>query len=180
MAGSDAAPFDPSEAARLRARVGTTVEGDSAGRGLRFGIAVSRFNGAISLRLLEGALDGLAAVGVDRNDVVVAWAPGALELPLLARGFVTAARPVDAVVTLGAVIRGETTHYEIVSQESARSCQHLQLAHGVPIIFGVLTVENLDQALARSQPDETNKGREAALTAVEMVTVLRKPPFTRP
>jgi 6,7-dimethyl-8-ribityllumazine synthase len=105
---------------------------------------------------------------------VVGWVPGAFEIPLMALAFADGDRPVDAVITLGAVIRGETTHYEIVSGECARGVQDVQLSTRVPVAFGVLTVETLDQALERSMNDESNKGREAATTALEMVSVLRR------
>jgi 6,7-dimethyl-8-ribityllumazine synthase len=108
---------------------------------------------------------------VDRADVTVAWAPGAFELPLLARTLV--ARGADAVVCLGAVVRGETGHYELVAGECAAGIQRVQLDTGVPVAFGVLTTEDVDQALARSAPGEANKGREAAATAVEMARLVQ-------
>ncbi|MGH9087221.1 MAG: 6,7-dimethyl-8-ribityllumazine synthase [Acidimicrobiales bacterium] len=140
--------------------------GDHHGRGMRIGIACGRFNGEITWRLLEGALAGLDDCEVDRADVKVAWAPGAFELPLVARAFATHGA-VDVVICLGAVVRGETSHYDLVSRECAAGVQRVQLEAGVPVAFGVLTTETVDQALARSQPDPSNKGREAALTAVE-------------
>lgn len=172
MTSSEASAFDPAAAERLRARVGEYLEGSTAGTGLRVGIACARFNGGITTRLLEGALDALEASGVDRRDVSVAWAPGAFELPLVALSFADADRPYDAVIALGAVIRGETGHYDVVAGECARGIQDVQLSMRVPVVFGVLTTNTLDQALERSRPDETNKGREAALTALEMVSLL--------
>ena len=136
------------------------------GGGLRVGIACSRFNGAVTLLLLEGALETLDELGVDRNDVTVAWAPGAFELPLLARALAGAGA--DAVVCLGAVVRGETGHYELVASECAHGIQRVACDTGVPIAFGVLTTDTAAQALARS-----DKGREAAATAVEMARLLR-------
>ena len=150
---------------------GVSVRGQGLGGGLRVGVACSRFNGALTLRLLEGALDALDECGVDRADVTVAWAPGAFELPLVARALV--ARGVDAVVCLGAVVRGETGHYELVAGECAGGIQRVQLDTGVPVAFGVLTTEDTGQALARSTPGEANKGREAAATAVEMARLLQ-------
>jgi 6,7-dimethyl-8-ribityllumazine synthase len=135
------------------------------------------FNGGITLRLLNGALDAFFEAGTDRRDITVAWAPGAFELPLVARGFALAGK-VDAVLCLGAVIRGETGHYDFVAGECASGIQRVQLDTGVPVVFGVLTTDTLDQALERSAPDETNKGREAALTAIEMVRLLRSGPFS--
>ncbi len=136
------------------------------GGGLRVGIACSRFNGAVTLRLLEGALETLDELGVDRNDVTVAWVPGAFELPLLARALVGAG--VDAVVCLGAVVRGETGHYDLVANECAHGIQRVACDTGVPVAFGVLATDTAAQALARS-----DKGREAAATAVEMARLLR-------
>jgi 6,7-dimethyl-8-ribityllumazine synthase len=174
MTSSDGTQLDPKRVADLRKRVGEHLEGSASGRGVRVGIVCSRFNGAITTRLLEGALDQLTDAGVDRTDISVGWVPGAFEIPLLALALADADRPVDAVITLGAVIRGETTHYEIVSGECARGLQDVQLSTRVPVAFGVLTVNTLEQALERSANDEHNKGREAAATALEMVSVLRQ------
>jgi 6,7-dimethyl-8-ribityllumazine synthase len=128
----------------------------------------------VTTRLLVSALDTLIEAGVDRSDISVAWVPGAFELPLLALAYADGDRPYDAVLVLGAVIRGDTSHFEIVSGECARGVQDVQLSSRVPVAFGVLTTENVDQALERSMPDQSNKGREAALTALEMVSVLRQ------
>lgn len=166
--------FDPAALAAVAERVGTSLEGRHDGRGRRIGVAAARFNGAITLRLLEGVLSALDEAGLERRDVVLGWAPGAFELPLLAQKMIEAPRPVDAVITLGAVIRGDTGHYDLVAGECARGIQDVQLRTGVPVVFGVLTTENLDQALVRSLPDETNKGREAALTALEMISLVEQ------
>jgi len=179
VAKSDLTSFDRSRADALSTRAGAHLEGTLDGRGLRVGIACARFNGAITTRLLEGALDGLDECSVGRSDVVIAWAPGAFELPLVARALASAATPVDAVIALGAVIRGETGHYDFVAGECARGLQHAQLTFALPVVFGVLTTEDVDQALARSRPDHTNKGRESALTAVEVATLLRQAPLGR-
>ena len=152
--------------------VGASVRGDRDGRGLRVGLACAEFNGGVTVRLLTGALQGLADCRVDPRDVTVAWAPGAFELPLVARAF-AAAGSVDAVVCLGAVIRGDTGHYDFVAGQCAAGIQRVQLDTGVPVVFGVLTTDTVPQALERSEPDETNKGREAAATAVEMARLLR-------
>lgn len=166
--------LDPRRVEALRQRVGEHLEGSSTGRGVRVALVCSRFNGAITTRLLEGALEVLRTAGVDRSDIAVGWVPGAFEIPLMALAFADGDHPVDAVITLGAVIRGETTHYEIVAGECARGVQDVQLSTRVPVAFGVLTVNTLDQALERSANDEHNKGREAATTALEMVSVLRQ------
>ena len=174
MASSEDSELDLKALDGVRARVGEHLEGAIVGRGVRVALVCSRFNGAITTRLLEGALDVLHDAGVDRSDIAVGWVPGAFEIPLMALAFADGDRPVDAVITLGAVIRGETTHFEIVSGECARGVQDVQLSTRVPVVFGVLTVNSLDQALARSAKDETNKGREAATAALEMVSVLRQ------
>jgi 6,7-dimethyl-8-ribityllumazine synthase len=173
MTSSDETNLDPDRVETLRQRVGEHLEGAPVGRGVRVALVCSRFNGGITTRLLEGALDVLCDAGVDRSDIAVGWVPGAFEIPLMALAFADGDRPVDAVITLGAVIRGETAHYEIVSGECARGVQDVQLSTRVPVVFGVLTVNTLDQALERSLNDESNKGREAATTALEMVSVLR-------
>jgi 6,7-dimethyl-8-ribityllumazine synthase len=143
------------------------------GTGMRVAVLCGRFNDLITFRLLDGVRRGLAAASVADDDVDVSWVPGAFELPLAAKAYAESGR-FDAVITLGAVIRGETTHYEIVSNGAARGVQEASLATGVPILFGVLTVEDLAQANARSEgPGGHNVGEECALGAVEMVGLLR-------
>jgi len=176
MAGSDLSALPDGALDDVASRVGLCLRGEHNGAGLRFGIACALFNGGVTLRLLDGALDALAGAGMDRRDVTVAWAPGAFELPLLARGFARSER-VDAVLCLGAVIRGDTGHYDFVAGECASGIQQVQLATGIPVVFGVLTTDTLEQAIERSRPDETNKGREAAVTGIEMVRLLRSAPF---
>ena len=153
-------------------RVVTDVDLDGAG--LRIGICCGRFNRDITDRLLEGARRGLAAHGVADDDIVVVWAPGAYELPLVAQALVTR-WGADAVIALGAVIRGETGHYDLVAGECAAGLSRVQLDTGRPVVFGVLTTENRDQALERSG-DEDNKGEEGAETAIEMVNLLESLP----
>jgi 6,7-dimethyl-8-ribityllumazine synthase len=144
-------------------------------------VACAAFNGGITMRLLDGALAALADCQVDRADVTVAWAPGAFELPLVAQSLVgrspVAGPAADAVVALGAVIRGETGHYDFVAGQCAAGLQRVQLDSGVPVVFGVLTTDTVAQALARSEPGPANKGAEAAQTAVEMVRLLRSGPL---
>jgi 6,7-dimethyl-8-ribityllumazine synthase len=180
MTSSDDTSFDESVVETFRARVGESLEPVNAGRGLRVALVCARFNGAITSRLLVGALDALDEAGVDRRDVSIGWVPGAFEIPLLALAYADADRPYDAVITLGAVIRGETGHYELVAGECARGVQDVQLSTRVPVIFGVLTTNTVEQALERSAPDETNKGREAALSALAMVSVLRQGTLASP
>jgi 6,7-dimethyl-8-ribityllumazine synthase len=169
--------LEPGERQRLDARVGAAGVGGTDGRGLRVGIVAAQFNGAITVRLIEGALGGLEECGVSRHDVSLAWVPGAFEVPLAAAAMLSLPSPPDAVLTLGAVIRGETGHYEVVANECAAGVQRVQLDSGRPVIFGVLTVETVEQALERSAPDDTNKGREAAFAAVAMASLLTGPPF---
>ncbi len=138
------------------------------GRGLRIAVVASRFNDHVTLRLLDGVRRGLAALDVAPDDVEEAWVPGAFELPFAAKAFAESGT-VDGVVCVGCVIRGETTHYEEVAGQCAAGIQQAQLATGVPMAFGVLTTENLDQALARSMPSGGhNVGEEAASVVVEM------------
>ena len=142
------------------------------GAGLRIAVVCGRFNDGITLRLLDGVRRGLDAADVKPDDVVEVWVPGAFELPLAAKTFAESGR-VDAVICLGCVIRGDTTHYDLVAGESARGIQEVGMATGVPVVFGVLTTENVDQALVRSEgPGGHNVGEEGAAAAVEMVKLL--------
>lgn len=144
------------------------------GEGLHIAIVAARWNSEITLRLLDGARRGLAACGVTADRVVEDWVPGAFELPLAAKTWAQSGH-VDAVICLGCVIRGETTHYEAVAGECASGIQQAQLETGVPIAFGALTVENLDQALARSEaPGGHNVGEDGAHVAVEMANLVRR------
>lgn len=143
------------------------------GTGLRLAVVCARFNDLITHRLLDGVRRGLRETGVADDDVTVAWVPGSFELPFAAKVHAESGR-FDAVIVLGAVIRGETTHYEIVSTECARGAQDVQLTTGVPVLFGVLTTEDLDQARARSEDaGGHNVGEECGLGAVEVVSLLR-------
>ena len=143
------------------------------GTGLRVAVVCARFNDLITHRLLEGARRGLRSTGVADDDVTVSWVPGSFELPFAAKVHAQSGA-FDAVIVLGAVIRGETTHYESVSGECARGAQDVQLTTGVPVLFGVLTTEDLDQALARSEDaGGHNVGEECGLGAVEVVSLMR-------
>jgi 6,7-dimethyl-8-ribityllumazine synthase len=173
MTSSEETVFGPLGRATHGARIGANIHGEQRGLGLRIGIACGEFNGGITNRLLDGALAGLEQAGVAKGDITVAWAPGAFELPLLAKNFADRGR--DAVICLGAVIRGDTPHFDYVAGECASGLTAVQLATNVPTIFGVLTVNTVDQALERCQPGETNKGFEAATTAIAMVSLLRHP-----
>jgi 6,7-dimethyl-8-ribityllumazine synthase len=173
MTSSDLTLLPANAKQRAAARVGTALDGGGAGAGpgLRVGLACAEFNGGITDRLLTGALDALDESGCDLDKSIVAWAPGAFELPVVAQQLARSGA-VDAVICLGAVIRGDTGHYEFVAGECASGLQRVQLDTGVPIVFGVLTTETVDQALERSEKGAANKGREAALTAMSTVSVL--------
>jgi 6,7-dimethyl-8-ribityllumazine synthase len=150
-----------------------SVQGSADGAGLRIAIACSRFNGDVTNKLLAGARAELARSGVAQADTTVVWVPGAFELPLIALALARTGS-YDAVICLGAVIRGETSHYEFVAGECATGIQRVQLELGLPVVFGVLTTENREQALARAGGAVGNKGTDAATTAIEMANVLRQ------
>jgi 6,7-dimethyl-8-ribityllumazine synthase len=150
-------------------------EGSVEARGRRFAIAVSRFNEVITRPLLDGALAAFRRHGVSEEDIEVAWTPGAFELPLVA-GRLADSEQFDAVVCLGAVIRGETAHFDYVAAESASGIQRVGLDTGVPCIFGVLTTDTLEQALDRAGGKHGNKGWEAATAAMEMAGLLESLP----
>jgi 6,7-dimethyl-8-ribityllumazine synthase len=172
MTSSDQTGLPPDAKERAASRVGYSIDGSDrpGGRGMRVGFVCAEFNGAITDRLLSGAFDVLEGPEGDLASSVVAWAPGAFELPLVALGLARSGS-VDAIVALGAVIRGDTGHYEFVAGECAAGLQRVQLDTGVPVVFGVLTTDTVDQALVRSE-GATNKGREAAECALAMVAVL--------
>ena len=153
----------------------TGYEGQLRGDGLRVAIAASRFNDFITERLLAGARDGLLRHGVDEDSITVAWAPGAFELPLVAQRL-AASGEYDAVICVGAVIRGATGHYEHVAGQCAAGIERVQLDTGVPVIFGVLTTETVEQAVERAGTKAGNKGFESAMTAIEMADLLRQLP----
>jgi len=154
-------------------RAGHDLTGTVDGTGMRVAIVCGRFNDLITNRLLDGALGGLAVHGVAESDVSVAWVPGAFEIPLAAQAFARSGR-FDAVIALGCVIRGDTAHFEYVAGPCAEGIQQVALESGLPVIFGVLTTENLEQSLIRSEPEGDNKGEESARTAIEMVDLLRR------
>ncbi len=153
----------------------TSYSGKLNGAGLRVAIVCSRFNDMITERLLAGARDGLIRHGTDEGSITEAWVPGAFEIPLVAARL-AASGEYDAVVCVGAVIRGATGHYEHVAGQCAAGIQRAQLDTGVPVVFGVLTTDTVEQALERSGTKAGNKGFEAATAAIEMVDVLRQLP----
>lgn len=147
-------------------------EGQLVGQGLKIGIVVSRFNDFITGRLLDGALDALKRHQVDENDIDVAYVPGAFELPIVAKKMAQSDK-YDAVITLGCVIRGATTHYDYVCNEAAKGIAKASDDTGIPVIFGVLTTENIEQAIERAGTKAGNKGAEVAVGAIEMANLLK-------
>lgn len=149
-----------------------TFEGNLVGTGLKIGIVVGRFNEFITGRLLSGALDALKRHGVSEDTVDVAWVPGAFEIPLIAQKMAKSNK-YDAVITLGTVIRGSTPHFDFVCNEAAKGVSATALHTGVPIIFGVLTTDTIEQAIERAGTKAGNKGWEAASSAIEMANLCR-------
>jgi 6,7-dimethyl-8-ribityllumazine synthase len=145
------------------------------GRGRRFAIVAARFNEVVVRQLVEGAEACLTKHGVDGDDVDLAWTPGAFEIPMVARRFAETAR-YDAVICLGAVIRGETAHFDFVAGEAARGIREAGIATGVPVVFGVLTTETFAQAMDRAGGKHGNKGWDAAMAALEMAGLLEELP----
>ena len=150
-----------------------THKGRLEASGLRFGVVVSRFNSVVTERLLQGALRGLRECGVADDHVEVVHVPGAFEIPLFAESLATTGK-FDAVICLGAIVRGETQHHDYLARAVFDALQQLQVTRHVPVALGVLTTENVEQALQRAGDDRSNKGLEAALTAVETATLLRQ------
>jgi len=153
----------------------TTFEGKLSGKGMRFALVVGRFNEFIAQHLLGGALDNLHRHDVAEADVDIAWVPGAFEMPLVAQRLAASGR-YDAVVCLGAVIRGGTPHFEYVAAEAAKGIAKVGLDTGVPVVFGVLTTDTVEQAVERAGAKAGNKGWSAATTALEMANLLRELP----
>ncbi len=150
-----------------------TFEGDLVGEGLKIGIVVGRFNDLITMRLLDGAKDALKRHGVKEEDVSLAFVPGAFELPLVAKKMAMS-KKYDAVITLGAVIRGATPHFDYVCNEAAKGIAQASYQSEVPVIFGVLTTETIEQAIERAGTKAGNKGWEAATSAIEMANLLKQ------
>ena len=148
------------------------LEGNLIAKKLRVGIVCARFNEFITSKLLSGALDGLRRHEVDEDDIDVAWVPGAFEIPLAASKLAKSGR-YDAVICLGAVIRGSTSHYDYVCNEVSKGVAQVSLASGIPVMFGVLTTENIEQAIERAGTKAGNKGYDCALGAIEMVNLLQ-------
>jgi 6,7-dimethyl-8-ribityllumazine synthase len=163
--------------ALIKKRGGTNMakvfEGNLVGTGLKIGIVVSRFNEFITSKLLSGAEDALVRHGVQQDDIEVAWVPGAFEIPLIAKKMAESRR-YDAVLALGAVIRGATAHFDYVSSEATKGVAQASLQTEVPVIFGILTTDTIEQAIERAGTKAGNKGSEAAVSAIEMANLLKQ------
>lgn len=148
-------------------------EGKLVAQGLKFGIIAARFNEFIVGKLVGGALDGLKRHGVEENDIDIAWVPGAFEIPLAAKKMAKT-KKYDAIICVGAVIRGATPHFEYVSSEVSKGIASVSLETEVPVIFGVLTTDNIEQAIERAGTKAGNKGYDAAVTAIEMTNLFEQ------
>jgi 6,7-dimethyl-8-ribityllumazine synthase len=147
-------------------------EGILVGKGLKFGVVVSRFNEMITTRLLEGMKDALLRHGVEEGDIDIAWTPGCFEIPLIAKKL-TQSGKYDAIICLGAVIRGETHHFEYISSEVSRGIGRVTLDAGLPVIQGIITADTLEQAIQRAGAKEGNRGFMAAVEAIEMANLVK-------
>lgn len=150
-----------------------TFEGKLVSKDIKIGIVAARFNEFITSKLLSGALDGLKRHEVSEDAIDIAWVPGAFEIPLIASKMAKS-RKYDAVICLGAVIRGSTTHYDYVCNEVSKGIAHISLNSNIPIMFGVLTTENIEQAIERAGTKAGNKGFDCAAGAIEMVNLIRE------
>lgn len=149
------------------------LEGMLNAQGMKFGIVVARFNEFLTSKLLGGALDTLHRHGADEDDITVAWVPGAYELPLVSKKMAESGK-YDAIIALGTVIRGSTTHYDYVCNEAAKGIAQASMSTGVPVTFGVVTTENIEQAIERAGTKAGNKGADGAMTAIEMANLLKQ------
>jgi len=146
--------------------------GQLIGKDIRIGIVAARFNDFITSKLLEGAVDALSRHGVEEADIHVAWVPGAFEIPLVASKMVKS-KQYDAIICLGAVIRGATSHYDYVCNEVSKGVASVSLKNDIPVLFGVITTENIEQAIERAGTKAGNKGFDCAVSAIEMVNLIK-------
>lgn len=151
----------------------SVFEGKVVSENIKIGIVAARFNEFITSNLLSGAIDGLERHNVAKNDIDVAWVPGAFEIPLIAKKMAESGK-YDAVICLGAVIRGATSHYDYVCNEVSKGVASVSLSSGIPVMFGVVTTENIEQAIERAGTKAGNKGYDCALGAIEMVNLIRE------
>ncbi len=149
------------------------IEGKVVSKGIKVGIVASRFNEIIVNKLVGGAVDGLTRHDVAQDDIDIAWVPGAFEIPLIAKKMAESGK-YDAVIVLGAVIRGATSHYDLVCSEVAKGTAQVSLATGVPVLFGVITTDTIEQAVERAGSKAGNKGYECACSAIEMVNLIKE------
>lgn len=149
------------------------IEGKVVAEGMKIGIVASRFNEFITSKLIGGAVDGLKRHNVCDEDIELAWVPGAFEIPLIAEKMAQSGK-YDAIICLGAVIRGSTTHYDYVCSEVSKGIAHVSLHAKIPVMFGVITTENIEQAIERAGTKSGNKGYDCALSAIEMVNLIRQ------
>ena len=149
------------------------IQGNVIAKGIKVALVASRFNEFIVSKLLSGAEDGLVRHGVEGSDIDAYWVPGAFELPLLGQKLAESGK-YDAVICLGAVIRGSTSHYDLVCNEAAKGIAQASLKTGVPVLFGVITTENIEQAIERAGTKAGNKGYDCALSAIEMVNLMKQ------
>lgn len=150
-----------------------TIEANLIAKGKKFCIIASRFNDFITKELIRGCLDTLIRHGAEENNLAVVWTPGAFEIPLLAQKLAKS-KSYDAIICLGAVIRGSTPHFEYIASEVAKGIARVSLEVGLPVIFGIITADTIEQAIERAGTKEGNKGRDAALSAIEMANLLEK------
>ncbi len=148
-----------------------TIQGQLIAKGKKFGIIASRFNDFITNRLLEGCLDTLSRHGAKENEVQVVWAPGSFEIPVIAHRMAKS-KKYDAIICLGTVIRGSTPHFDYIASEVAKGVAHVSFSTGIPAIFGIITADSIDQAIERAGTKDGNKGRDAAVSAIEMANLL--------
>lgn len=149
------------------------IEGKLVAKELKFGIVIGRFNEFIGSKLLGGALDAIKRHGASQEDVEIAWVPGAFEIPLVAKKMAKSGK-YDAVICLGAVIKGSTPHFDYVSSEVSKGVAHVSLDEEIPVIFGVLTTDTIEQAIERAGTKAGNKGYEAAVSAIEMANLIKQ------
>ena len=153
--------------------MGKVIKGDLLAKGKRFGIVVSRFNEFISSKILEGSIDTLLRQGANDKAIDVAWTPGSFEIPYVAKRMASS-KKYDAVICLGVILRGATPHFDYIANEAAKGIAQVSLDTNVPCIFGVITADNLEQAIDRAGTKSGNKGAEAAMSAIEMVNLFIK------
>ncbi|MDP8260612.1 MAG: 6,7-dimethyl-8-ribityllumazine synthase [Candidatus Gygaella obscura] len=149
------------------------LQGDLIVKGKKVGIVVSRFNDFFTQKLLDGCIDTLIRHGISESDIEVIWVPGAFEIPQVA-SLIAKAKKVDAVICLGVIIRGATPHFDYIAGEAAKGISKVSLSSQIPVTFGVVTADNLEQAIERCGTKEGNKGKDAALNAIEMINLLKK------